>query len=718
MTIRAGRAGDLEATLRTRRRAVLALLVSAQLVVMLDVSIVNVALPSIQADLGAGSIALTWVVNAYALAFGGLLLLAGRVTDLVGRRRMFVAGCAVFTAGTVLAATADHTWVLVMARAVQGLGAAALSPAALSLLLLTSPGPARARAMGAWSAASAVGGAAGVVLGGLLAGSFGWRANFLVTVPVTLVAAVAARRLLPADETGPRPRVDALGAALLATTTIALVHGVLDAASGGWATARVVLSLAVAMVAGVGFVVTERRASEPLIPVGLFRSPTLTTGVAAALLGGAARASSFVLVALYLQQALALAPGRAGLAMVPTSATVFVVSLLVLPRLLRSHGPARTMVAGLLVLAAGHLWLAQAPGGASYAIGVLPGLLLVATGVALSFTPTTLVITTAYRSSTPASLPAWRVRDPGRFRGRNRRLRCGGRRRRWWPGHPHAGGILSRLHRRCCGRADHRSPGSDPGPGHTASAALGRTTPLGDRRGPGPPADPGRGPGRLGRRQPRRSDRGIAGPRTGERRRALDSLLRDRLKGGLVPGAPVAVAQETKVDRLAEFGRGFRRDEAAGGDPVPGGITEQVVHRAGGDATCGGGSRQLDDPVVEHLPEFRLADPRGADIDGASAVSSRPPVSRTPRCTRSARPPPSIAPSRPSPDLRSLHVWRRRPAPQWNYHNPNYQVAARLVEVWRRGRSGHTWRDHVFGPAGMTSSTTFETGDQAYPGAG
>ena len=212
---------------------------------------------------------------------------------------------------------------------------------------------------------------------------------------MTLVAAAAARRLLPADETGPRPRVDALGAVLLATTTIALVHGVLDAASGGWGTAPAVLSLAVATVAGTGFVVTERRPSEPLIPVGLFRSPTLTTGVAAALLGGAARASTFVLIALYLQQALALAPGRAGLAMVPTSVTVFVVSLLVLPRLLRSHGPARTMVAGLLVLASGHLWLAQAPGGTSYAIGVLPGLLLVATGVALSFTPTTLVITGA-----------------------------------------------------------------------------------------------------------------------------------------------------------------------------------------------------------------------------------------------------------------------------------------------------------------------------------
>ena len=511
---------DLEATLRTRRRAVLALLVSAHLVVMLDVSIVNVALPSIQADLGAGSIALTWVVNAYALAFGGLLLLAGGSTDLVGRRRMFVAGCAVFTAGTVLAASADHTWVLVVARAVQGLGAAALSPAALSLLLLTSPGPARARAMGAWSAASAVGGAAGVVLGGLLAGSFGWRANFLVTVPVTLVAAVAARRLLPADETGPRPPGRCTGGG---------PAGDHDHRPGArcprrrqWrrATARVVLSLAVATVAGVGFVVTERRASEPLIPVGLFRSPTLTTGVAAALLGGAARASSFVLVALYLQQALALAPGRAGLAMVPTSATVFVVSLLVLPRLLRSHGPARTMVAGLLVLAAGHLWLAQAPGGASYAIGVLPGLLLVATGVALRFTPTTLVITTAATAAAHrASLPAWRGPRPRSVPLPESPPSLP------WASPSVVAWALSRPR-------DSQPPSppllrsrwpplswGDPGPGHAASAVLARTTPLGDRRGPGPRADPRCGPGRLGRRQPRRSDRGIAGPRTGRRRR-------------------------------------------------------------------------------------------------------------------------------------------------------------------------------------------------------
>jgi EmrB/QacA subfamily drug resistance transporter len=354
-------------------RLVLALLVSAQLVVMLDVSIVNVALPSIQADLGTGPVGLTWVVNAYVLAFGGLLLLSGRAADLFGRRRMFIAGLSAFTAGTLLAAASNDEWLLIAGRVVQGAGAAALSPAAMSMLVLTFSGRARARAMSAWGAASAVGGAVGVVAGGVLAGSLGWRANFLVTVPLTLVAAVLAWRLLPVGDKGPRPRFDGLGAALLALATIALVHGVLGAVDAGWTAEPVLVSLAVSTASVAGFLVTERRSAEPLVPLDLFRSRTLTTGVAAALFGGAARASTFVLAALYLQQALDLAPMRAGLAMAPTSVIGFVVSLAALPRLLHVFGPERTMVAGLVVLAAGHLWLAQAPGGATYAVAVLPG---------------------------------------------------------------------------------------------------------------------------------------------------------------------------------------------------------------------------------------------------------------------------------------------------------------------------------------------------------
>jgi len=380
---------------RDRRAVTLALLVSAQFVVMLDTSIVNVALPSVQAELGLDPADATWIVNAYVVAFGGLLLLSGRLADLWGRRRMFSAGSALFTVGTLLAAVAADQAVLLTGRVVQGVGAAALSPAAMSLLILAFPGQARARAMSIWGAASTLGGATGVVLGGLLAGSMGWRSVFLVTVPISVAAVALARHLLPACAPGPRRRFDWGGAASITAAVVVLVHGALFAAELGWSAPPVVGSLAAATALMVTFVSVERRVADPLVPLELFRSRTLSVGVGLAVLGGAARASTFVLVALYLQQALAMAPQRAGLAMVPTSLAGFAVSLGLLPWMLRTVGPRRSLVIGLVVLAAGHLWLAHAPTASGYPVAVLPGLLLVATGVALSFMPTTMVVASA-----------------------------------------------------------------------------------------------------------------------------------------------------------------------------------------------------------------------------------------------------------------------------------------------------------------------------------
>ncbi|WP_296604042.1 MFS transporter [Nocardioides sp.] len=379
-----------------RRRAVgLGLLVSAQFVVMLDTSIVNVALPSIRADLGLGATSLSWVVNAYVLTFGGLLLLFGRVADLVGRRRMFVAGSALFTVGTLLAAGAGTAWMLVTGRVVQGAGAAALSPAAMSLLLLGHTGERRARAMSLWGAASAVGGATGVLAGGLLAGTFGWSSVFLVTVPATLAGLVLARRVLDDTPRGVRRRFDAPGAVTITAAVLALVEGALGAADHGPTSPDVVLALGATAVFLGMFVAIERHTEDPLVPLELFASRVLSSGVGLAVLGGAARASTFVLVALYLQQSLAMSPEHAGLAMVPTSVTGFVANLALLPRVLRAIGPRRSLVVGLVVLAAGHVWLAAAPTGDRYLVAVLPGLLLVAIGVALSFTPTTMVIASA-----------------------------------------------------------------------------------------------------------------------------------------------------------------------------------------------------------------------------------------------------------------------------------------------------------------------------------
>jgi EmrB/QacA subfamily drug resistance transporter len=374
-----------------RRSIALALLVSAQLVVMLDTSIVNVALPSIQADLGLGGGALSWVVNAYVLTFGGLLLLFGRVADLLGRRRMFVTGSVLFAVGTLLAASAGNEWMLVIGRVVQGGGAAALSPAAMSLLLLQFPGEQRARAMSLWGAASAVGGATGVLAGGLLTGWLGWSSVFFVTVPVSVAAVALAGRVLDETSRGDRRRFDVGGAVTITAAVVLLVHAAVTAAETGWtmtATAGAGASFALLT----AFLLIEHRVSDPLVPLHLFQSRAMSIGVALALLGGAARASTFVLVALYLQQALAMAPQQAGLAMVPTSLAGFVVSLTLLPRVLRAFGPRRSLVAGLLVLAVGHMWLAFSPGPGGYLLAVLPGLLLVATGVALSFTPTTMII--------------------------------------------------------------------------------------------------------------------------------------------------------------------------------------------------------------------------------------------------------------------------------------------------------------------------------------
>jgi EmrB/QacA subfamily drug resistance transporter len=373
--------------------------VSAQFVVMLDTSIVNVTLPSMQTDLGLSATAITWVVNAYVLAFGGLLLLSGRAADLFGRRRMFVAGSALFTVGTLLAALATSPTLLLGGRIIQGAGAAALSPAAMSLLLLSHPGPARARAMSSWGAASALGGATGVMAGGLLVGTFGWSSVFYVTVPISLAAVTTARYVLPEATRGTRRPFDWPGAAAITGAVIALVHGALGIADLGLTSPTVLSSLAASAALLAAFIAIERRTGDPLLPLELFRSRTMSAGVALAVLGGAARASTFVLVALYLQQALRMAPQQAGLAMVPTSLTGFAFSLLLLPRILRSFCPQRALVAGLVVLAAGHLWLANVPTAYGYVVAVLPGLLLVAIGVALSFTPTTMVIASAAPAS-------------------------------------------------------------------------------------------------------------------------------------------------------------------------------------------------------------------------------------------------------------------------------------------------------------------------------
>ena len=331
------------------------------------------------------------------------------------------------------------------------------------------------------------------MLGGLLTGTLGWSAVFLVTVPVSVAAVVLARRVLPDGAHGPRRRAVRRGRRRRhhRRRHRSRPRRPRCRAGHGWTSPSVLASLAAAAALMPLFIALERRTADPLVPLELFRSRVLSTGVALAVLGGAARASTFVLVALYLQQALAMAPQQAGLAMVPTSLTGFAVSLALLPRMLRALGPRRSLVVGLVVLAAGHLWLAYAPTEPAYLVAVLPGLLLVATGVALSFTPTTMVIASAVpEAHTGLASGLAGLRHPGRRGARHRRLHRHRHRRSGCAGPPPWRlRVRGRLHRRGRGRPRDRGARSHPHPELEAVRGLDkarRSCGLCTQRGPIP----------------------------------------------------------------------------------------------------------------------------------------------------------------------------------------------------------------------------------------
>jgi EmrB/QacA subfamily drug resistance transporter len=367
-------------------------LVAAQFAVMLDSSILNVALPSIAIDLGLSPVGTAWVLNAYFLTFGGLLLISGRAADVVGRRRMFLLGAVVLVVGSLLGGLATSETVLIAARLIQGAGAAMLSPAAMSVILARFIGAGRARAISGWGAASTLGGAAGVTLGGVLTSAFSWQSVLFVTGAVAAVVGVAGWLLLPAETATTKRPFDGAGASLLTGAAVAIVFGVLSAPHRGIVSVEVLCAALLAIGCLAGFVVVERRAADPVLPSGLLRDPRVSGGIAVNLLGGAARVACFVLVALLLQQVLEYGAGLAGLAMLPTSVAGFLISVLVLPRALSRLGPQRVALIGLVLLVGAHLILATVDNGDSYLVRVLPALVIAAAGVAFSFTPTTLVI--------------------------------------------------------------------------------------------------------------------------------------------------------------------------------------------------------------------------------------------------------------------------------------------------------------------------------------
>jgi EmrB/QacA subfamily drug resistance transporter len=362
----------------------LAILCAAQFMVVLDITVVNVALPSIQTDLGLATGDLQWLLTAYTLAFGGLLLLGGRAADLLGRRRVFLAGLAVFSGASLVAALAPSAGALLAARAAQGLGAAMLSPAALSLVTtIFADGPERRRALAAWAAVAASGGAFGVLAGGLLTETFGWRAIFLINVPIGIAAAVAALRVLPAPAPTGRGRLDAGGALIATASLVALIYGLVEAPEAGWGSPQTLGLLGGAAAGLASFVLVESRVREPLVRLAVFRRRPTVTALVLMLAGMGTVLSAFFFSSIYLQDVLSHSALRTGVEFLP-GALLLVVAAHAGGRLVERRGAKPVLAGGMALGGAGALLLSGVSANGSYVADVLPGLLVLDVGIGLA----------------------------------------------------------------------------------------------------------------------------------------------------------------------------------------------------------------------------------------------------------------------------------------------------------------------------------------------
>lgn len=367
-----------------RRRSALVVLCFVQFMLVLDDTVVSVALPSIRDDLGFGTTSLAWVVNAYFLAFGGLLLLFGRVADLWGRRRAFLVGVALFGAASLLCGLAQEPWQLIAGRFIQGAGSALASPAALSLITLLFPGnEERARALGIWGGIAGLGGTAGLVISGALTGLTSWRWIFLINLPVAAVALVLLPRLVAESRATGRARLDVAGAALGTGAVLALVYGLLEAGESGWDSTSVAGSLILAVVLGGVFFVVESRTAEPLVPLTFlaFR-PRAVANTATFLFSAAFYAMAFLLM-IHLQTVVGYSPLAAGVAYLPYGAGILA-GMWLSARAVTRFGARPLLVVSFLISAAGLLLLSGVAPGDGYALGVLPGMLVTSVGCGLS----------------------------------------------------------------------------------------------------------------------------------------------------------------------------------------------------------------------------------------------------------------------------------------------------------------------------------------------
>ena len=372
----------------SRKWIALVLLCATQFLVVLDVAIVNVALPSIQTALDFSQENLQWVVSAYTLTFGGLLLLGGRMADLLGRRRVFMIGLVIFSLASLACGFAQSDTVLIVARAVQGIGAAVISPAALSILVTTfEEGAERNKALGIWGAIAGIGGAAGVLAGGILTDTLGWEWIFFVNVPIGFVVlAMVPRYIDESRSEGATRNFDVAGALSVTAGLALLVYALVNTDNSGWASGETIGLLAVSAALIAAFIVIEFRAAAPLMPLGIFKLRSLSGANIVGLLLGAAVFSVFFFLSLYMQQVLGYSALKSGFAYLLVAVTI-IIAAGTSQALVTRFGTKTILAIGMALLALGLLYFTQIDVNGSYLADLVPGFLLVGVGLGFAFVP-------------------------------------------------------------------------------------------------------------------------------------------------------------------------------------------------------------------------------------------------------------------------------------------------------------------------------------------
>jgi len=372
-----------------RRWLALYVLTLGSLMIVLDVTIVNVALPSIRADLGFSETSLAWVVNAYLLTYGGFLLLGGRLGDLFGHRRLFLIGIALFTVASLACGLSTTQWMLIGARTVQGLGGAVASAVSLSLMMTLFTEPAdRAKAMGIFGFVAAGGGSIGVLLGGVLTDLISWHWIFLVNVPIGALVILLSQRLLPGERgQAMSGRLDVAGAVTVTAALIIAVYAIVNGNQNGWTSATTLGLLGTSVVVLALFIGIESRVRSPLVPLGLFKHRNITVSNIVGVLWAAAMFAWFFLSALYLQLVLGYSPLEVGLSFLPANLIMGAFSIGLSAKLVMRFGFRKPLATGLLLAAAGLLLFVRAPVDGNFLVDVLPSMILLGFGAGIAFNP-------------------------------------------------------------------------------------------------------------------------------------------------------------------------------------------------------------------------------------------------------------------------------------------------------------------------------------------